>query len=549
MKRMNNSQDRNKNKRGRHSYNNSTHSPYNGRSNGRDNPSYSNINRDIRDLKNISVEAPDSTIFSITIPSDCTFEDLRHVIRSKLNSSLEGPTIDNDNLVLKYKDDDDYITLTETDDVKEMMEEDNPSIKVSYRNNKRNIFHETKKSEEMEVDDSDNDENGDDVISAVDFLISAVHSYNPNSDDNGIEVWIYYNFNDLNFVYDFLEECFYIPELFKYYIILYHILYTELYNGKMDYDIQLLYLFCDEVNNFKTAVDYYTLLIEEIKKNKSNIYLHKSLYMFCNFVVNISKGMNSKMRLFSGRIIKQSFEVLDSIQFKNEYKKTIELFKIAINMNIDEEAYSIQNIPIIPTKDEICVDDDKAKNEKGDKFVEKLIKNKNEYKSFDEYIYIHYTLLRADMILPLRKAIQIAKRKKDDKVEIVDKFNVECYLYNKVNLVEFNVDRESGILYVIEFDLPKEVKNWKYTKRLQYGTLVCLSSDNFDNFFWAVVVEHNDNFKKHKPRPRLCIQILSDNSNIQIKLGVNYIMAEAPSIFFDSYVFIIIIIYLYRNIH
>lgn len=544
MKRMNNSKDRDKNKRGRNSYNNSTHSPYNDRSNGRDNSSYTNINRDIRDLRNISVEAPDSTVFNITIPSDCTFDDLRHLIRSKLNSGLDGPTIDDDNLVLKYKDDDDdYITLTVTDDVKEMMEEDKPSIKVVYRNNKRNTFHETKKMDEMEEDDSE-DENGDDMFTAVHFLISTICSYNPKMDDDDIKIWIYYHFNDLDFVYDFLEECFYDAKLFKYYVMLYDILYTELYYDKMDYDIQLLYYFCDEVNNFKTAVSYFNILIEEIKKNDSDIYLHKNLYMFCNFVVNISKRINSKMRLFSGRIIKQSFEIIDSIHFKNEYKRTIDLFKIAINMNIDEEAYSIQNIPSIPTKDEICVDDDKSKNEQKDKFVDKLIKNKKEYKSFDEYIYIHYTLLRADMILPLRKAIEIAKRKKDEKVEIVDKFNVECYLYYKVNLVEFNVDRESGILYVIEFDLPKEVKNWKYTKRLQYGTLVCLSSDNFDNFFWAVVVEHNDNFKKHKPRPRLCIEILSDNSNVQIKLGVNYIMAEAPSIFFDSYVLIITIIYI-----
>lgn len=83
--------------------------------------------------------------------------------------------------------------------------------------------------------------------------------------------------------------------------------------------------------------------------------------------------------------------------------------------------------------------------------------------------------------------------------------------------------------------------NILHRKKLKYGNLLCISSDKFNNLFWATVSDRgdDDSLLKHKPRPRIYIKIISNN-NFEInglKKGIKYDMVESPEIFFESYVY------------
>ncbi|KAM4012467.1 LOW QUALITY PROTEIN: NFX1-type zinc finger-containing protein 1-like [Anomaloglossus baeobatrachus] len=111
---------------------------------------------------------------------------------------------------------------------------------------------------------------------------------------------------------------------------------------------------------------------------------------------------------------------------------------------------------------------------------------KNKYESTEIYLDTHFRLLREDFVRPLRKGIQQILMHDDDRGLRKMRFDdIRIYFDTRVLAP---LCTHSGIIYKVQFDI-KPLKNirWQNSKRLLYGSLVCLSQDNFETFLFAMV--------------------------------------------------------------
>ena len=120
--------------------------------------------------------------------------------------------------------------------------------------------------------------------------------------------------------------------------------------------------------------------------------------------------------------------------------------------------------------------------------VPKVPKNlvKGGYKSWEHYYNTQFHLLREDFIAPLRQGItgyRLGYRGRDLQ---------DVRVYDDVRILEPSFSRD-GVTYVIQFDATRLQRvNWFRTKRLIYGSLVCLSDDNFgSNIIFASVANRD----------------------------------------------------------
>ena len=150
------------------------------------------------------------------------------------------------------------------------------------------------------------------------------------------------------------------------------------------------------------------------------------------------------------------------------------------------------------------------------------------YKDLDQYLDIQFRLLREDYIRPLREGINDYKTGLTSRLAVK---NVrEIRLYHSVQIM-MPVCTLSGICYVLQFDIePFRRMNWNASKRLLYGSLVCLSADDFDTVVFGTVTDRN-----LKDIANGQIQVLFEhNEEIEIKPKTTYLMAETTA-YFEAY--------------
>ncbi|XP_069140275.1 NFX1-type zinc finger-containing protein 1-like [Argopecten irradians] len=136
-----------------------------------------------------------------------------------------------------------------------------------------------------------------------------------------------------------------------------------------------------------------------------------------------------------------------------------------------------RTIPILPETSDIFLNSRKVY----------LRKNKavGEYESLDHYLDVQFRLYREDCVSPLRDGIA-------EYVSAVDSGQhisrlQDGKLYKNVVVISRKSAIE-GEQYVIKLDKEHASKfNWKSCQRLIYGSLVCLSGDNFRKMHFAVV--------------------------------------------------------------
>ncbi len=170
--------------------------------------------------------------------------------------------------------------------------------------------------------------------------------------------------------------------------------------------------------------------------------------------------------------------------------------------NVDdycEPDESITDIPIIPTLNELL----STKKP----FLRKNIIN-GPYKSVNHYLDVHYRLLREDFLIPLREGIfefqsvilDYQKMNPNAQAVAVSKeifkklSNIQSlYVYMNIKLQpDFCTD--TGMSYKIQITDNSKTKtvNWENSKRLLYGSLVCLSNDFFVNNLTMAVICDRD---------------------------------------------------------
>ena len=142
---------------------------------------------------------------------------------------------------------------------------------------------------------------------------------------------------------------------------------------------------------------------------------------------------------------------------------------------------------------------------------------KGKYPTLDEYLDVQFRLFREDLVAPLRNGIRefLAEFSASSTGTVergigefrefrVKKKLTDISIYFDVRVVSAVCEDEDGLLHRLRFSLDglKHVR-WANSKRLLYGSLVCLSSDAFRTVLFATIfdrslLESQVPSKKHK---------------------------------------------------
>ena len=209
-----------------------------------------------------------------------------------------------------------------------------------------------------------------------------------------------------------------------------------------------------------------------------------------------------------------------------------------------------RELPLFPTISEIMDESD---------FVNKRIaKNivKGKYDSLAHYLDTHFRLLREDAITSIRDGIKAYRSSLSSSDESLSSGRgqaakpSEISVYKDVRLTGI-CPTLAGIVYRVSFRLDSQESkrrppasssssssyhvqvDWSRSKRLLYGSLVCVSPDNFDStLLWATVANRD-------------VSLLSISQEVDLKFpeeftacldpSMTYTMVESNSTYFEAY--------------
>ncbi|XP_054836957.1 NFX1-type zinc finger-containing protein 1 [Eublepharis macularius] len=188
-----------------------------------------------------------------------------------------------------------------------------------------------------------------------------------------------------------------------------------------------------------------------------------------------------------------------------------------------EQGADYRTMPVYPTYNEV------HSNEKT--FLRPNIISQK-YESTAIYLDTQFRLLREDFVRPLREGILLFLQSFEDKGLRKKKFD-DIRVYFDARILG-PLCTATGIDYKVQFDTrPLKFVRWENSKRLLYGSLVCLSKDNFETFLFATV-SHRDSrdlqqgfihlsFNKHS-RPLLA----------EVQPADSFLMVETTA-YFEAY--------------
>ncbi|CAH1269018.1 ZNFX1 [Branchiostoma lanceolatum] len=153
------------------------------------------------------------------------------------------------------------------------------------------------------------------------------------------------------------------------------------------------------------------------------------------------------------------------------------------------------------------------------------------YPDVNTYLDVQFRLLREDFIRPLREGIA-------EFLDIRtcglghDRRLQDIRVYHDVHVVH-PICTTSGIIYRMQFDAARlRGVRWRSTKRLIFGSLLCLSKDEFKTMFFATVAERDE-----KELQQGCVQIRFEQNHEDasaISPTDKFIMVET-SAYFEAY--------------
>ena len=141
---------------------------------------------------------------------------------------------------------------------------------------------------------------------------------------------------------------------------------------------------------------------------------------------------------------------------------------------------NFRHLSVIPTLGDISIDQSCS-----------LRKNKikGRYHNIEHYLDVQFQLLREDFLRPLRDGIKHYREHNNSSYP--NDLYQDVRIYDNVKILR-PICTSSGVRYKIRFDTRKFVDvQWENSKRLIFGSLLCLSKDNFENFVFATVAERN----------------------------------------------------------
>ena len=184
-----------------------------------------------------------------------------------------------------------------------------------------------------------------------------------------------------------------------------------------------------------------------------------------------------------------------------------------------------RDIPVYPISADVQVDHEK-------KLHLPHIKKTGKYRDLGIYLDVQFRLLREDFICPLREGVQ--EYQETLKAEGTVKKVQDLRLYNNVNIISPK-SSNSGLCHRVSFDTKKmQHVRWEVSKRLIFGSLVALSSDQFKTVIFATVAERDP---KNLKNGIIDLKFETSVSNVDVS-GIppdtRFIMAETTA-YFESF--------------
>ncbi|KAH0511027.1 NFX1-type zinc finger-containing protein 1 [Microtus ochrogaster] len=194
-----------------------------------------------------------------------------------------------------------------------------------------------------------------------------------------------------------------------------------------------------------------------------------------------------------------------------------------VQSEAEGQVESYRAMPIYPTYNEVHLDERPF-------LRPNIISGK--YESTAVYLDTHFRLLREDFVRPLREGI----------LELLQSFEDQCLRKRKFDDIRIYFDARiitpmcsaSGIVYKVQFDTkPLKFVRWQNSKRLLYGSLVCMSKDNFETFLFATVSN-----REHEDLCRGIVQLCFNEQSQQLLADVHpsdsFLMVETTA-YFEAY--------------
>lgn len=184
---------------------------------------------------------------------------------------------------------------------------------------------------------------------------------------------------------------------------------------------------------------------------------------------------------------------------------------------------SYRTMPIYPTYNEVHLDERPF-------LRPNIISGK--YDSTAVYLDTHFRLLREDFVRPLREGI----------LELLQSFEDQCLRKRKFDDIRIYFDTRiitpmcssSGIVYKVQFDTkPLKFVRWQNSKRLLYGSLVCMSKDNFETFLFATV-SNREQEDLCRGIVQLCFNEQSQQLLAEVQPSDSFLMVETTA-YFEAY--------------
>lgn len=177
-----------------------------------------------------------------------------------------------------------------------------------------------------------------------------------------------------------------------------------------------------------------------------------------------------------------------------------------------------RTLNVMPNWEDVCLD------------VEPFLRPsivKGKYPDIATYLDIQFRLLREDFFNPLRVGLLAYKSQTDKKhSRIRNPDNIR--LYYEVRILEYNMHEDCYTIQFSNAGLRRIV--WEHSKRFLYGSLVCLSSDNFMSFHLFTVLDRNPKLLEEGK-----IKVKFEGGTLSAALKKQtFVMAES-TVFFESY--------------
>ena len=161
------------------------------------------------------------------------------------------------------------------------------------------------------------------------------------------------------------------------------------------------------------------------------------------------------------------------------------------------------------------------------------------YIDLEHYLDVQFRLMREDFIIPLRQGIKELRRKDNNRGASIDsdrKHSKDISVYRNVTVL-YPVCSGKGMVYRIRFDwLHRSVRHvkWEKSKQLKFGSLLCLSADDFYNLVFATVENRNPGDLRCGELEVRFEGVQLEKLNEFIKEKKKFDMVESPA-FFETY--------------